>query len=68
MYIGGYQLDLYCDAESSNHVYREFPHQVVGDTFAQCRRKAQHEGWVFKRDGTVLCPKCSGKLTKGVSK
>lgn len=62
-----YTMDLYCDAERSEawnsgpHTYGEFPHQFMGETFVECKREAKKNGWMFKADGTHICPKHSGK-------
>jgi len=61
---GCYTLDLYCDAENSNHAFDEFPHQFIDQKGSSCRRMARRRGWVFKRDGTTICPRCSGKAYK----
>lgn len=43
-------------------LHDEFPHQFIGETFAECARAAQRRGWVLhQRDRTATCPKCSGK-------
>jgi len=63
--VGCYTMDLYCDCESDRHDHGEFPHQFIAHKYSQCKRQAQKEGWVFKRNGTdAVCPKCSRK-TKG---
>ena len=62
-----YSMDLYCDVKNGDdpwntapHNYDEFPHQFIGETFSGCKKKAVARGWVFKRDGTHICPKHSG--------
>lgn len=80
MWLGTYTLDLYCDndagsenyprdlfgvlADKHQHLLGEFPHQYVKESDKLCFARARKAGWVFKRDGTVLCPKCSGKRVK----
>jgi len=64
-YASGYSLDLYCDHFSGFgdewHEWAEFPHQYVGETFAECARKARKAGWKFHhKTRTATCPKCSG--------
>lgn len=60
-WAGCYALDLYCDNPNGEHKYGEFPHQYTAELGSECRSKARKAGWVFKRDGTCICPKCSGK-------
>lgn len=45
--------------DARGHAYDEFPHQFLGETWGECKRKAQSIGWVFGRDGDVTCPACS---------
>ncbi len=59
MIAGCYTLDLYCDEESPDHVYDEFPHQYTHEFGSTCRRKARKDGWHISKD-LQLCPKCSG--------
>ena len=71
---GAYTLDLYCDCPDGEsyysgsphdgHKWHEFPHQFVGDTRAECKRKALKKGWTFRRDGLVICPTHSKKLKR----
>lgn len=67
-----YTMDLYCDNRSDPwatviwpldevHGSREFPAQFSGTDRADCVRQARRTGWLFKRNGDVLCPRCSGK-------
>lgn len=46
------------------HSHGEFPHQFTDELGSQCRKMARQAGWVFKRDGTTVCPRCSGKARK----
>jgi hypothetical protein len=62
-------MDLYCDNESPNHTYNEFPHAFAGRSRADVYRQARECGWKLGRwnNRTVerskdLCPKCSGKV------
>ena len=64
MWAGCYALDLYCDKENKDHEYGEFPHQYCHEYGNVCRKAAKKAGWVFHRDGTQSCPKCSGKKVK----
>lgn len=70
-----YTMDLYCDVKNESfdangfamdkmHSYSEFPHQFTGETFGECKKYAHQRGWVFKKDGTHLCPKHSGRGKK----
>lgn len=77
MWIGCYSLDLYCDCagttydyredgsgkliDNNGHVYGEFPHQYTAELGAACRSLARKAGWILKRDGSAICPKCSNK-------
>lgn len=64
MIVGGYDLQLYCDRESPAHGYKEFPHQFSSEFGHRARRNARRAGWKLNlRDGTAICPKCSGKKT-----
>jgi hypothetical protein len=73
--FGCYTLDLYCDvpceqifshcaAKKGQHRFKEFPHQFTDELGSECRKMARQAGWVFKRDGTTVCPRCSGKARK----
>ncbi len=65
--VGGYTLDLYCD--NSNiikgkitdgiHQYNEFPHIYFSELGSECRSEARKEGWILKRNGNAICPKCN---------
>lgn len=60
LYAGCYSLDLYCDRESAEHRFQEFPHQYTGETFGECAREARRDGWIIRtRLRTATCPKCS---------
>lgn len=74
MWAGAYTLDLYCDnaegAKLSNadplrdehgHRYNEFPHQYTDEMGSKCRTQARRAGWIIRKDGSAICPKCSGK-------
>lgn len=72
MVVGGYTLDLYCDAEDSwmdrtmqfNHHYamgfQGFgTDQFTGETQAECRAQAKKKGWLIERGGMrAMCPIC----------
>lgn len=68
MRVGCYSLDLYCDADSPDHAFEEFPHQFTAQDGGTCRRDARRDGWKLGRmhvsDDRDLCPKCSGKRPK----
>ncbi len=69
--IGCYDMRLYCDgkrdvsevgwAESCELSDLPESHEFAGGSRAECVRQARKRGWVFKRDGRTLCPKCSRK-------
>lgn len=61
-WAGCYTLDLYCDKENDAHDFREFPHQFTNELGSVCKRIAQKRGWIIKRNGDCICPKCSGKV------
>ena len=75
--IGCYTVDLYCDCVSPNnygfdcpHYYgglnnseKQYPAQFTGRTRQECIKDARAIGWVFKRDGRVISPKCKEKKT-----
>ena len=61
MIAGCYVLDLYCDKESRQHEFHEFPHQYHEEHGSTRRRMARKDGWILSKDGTAICPKCSGK-------
>ncbi len=56
MILGRYTLDLCCDGP---HETEPMKAHFVGTTFADCRRKAIRDGWVFSQNELwVLCPTC----------
>jgi hypothetical protein len=60
--VGCYDLHLYCDDEVAHDapgVYHTHFAEFVGKNEREARRRARGAGWVFKRDGAVLCPYCS---------
>lgn len=61
MIVSGYSLDLYCDRENPDHAWNEFPHDFSSESKRVCFKAALAAGWIIKRDGTAICPKCSGK-------
>lgn len=61
MIAGAYSLHLYCDNESDDHAYKEFPHEYVDEFGSSCRRRARKAGWKLYRDGRAICPKCNMK-------
>jgi len=60
-WAGCYSLDLYCDRKSDEHGWNEFPHQYTDEVGSRCRAEARKAGWIIKRDGSSICPKCSRK-------
>ncbi len=69
MQVGCYTLDLYCDrstilygeAGDGIHRYDEFPISYSMELGVDCRQQARKDGWILKRNGDAICPKCSGK-------
>jgi len=69
MWVGCYTLDMYCDKKTDSfsaapdtvHDWDEFPHQIMAESGSACRTLARKRGWIIKRDGGAICPKCSGK-------
>ncbi len=60
-------LHLYCDARpKEGHPYNYFPHEFGGETFGQAAKEAKAKGWVFKRDGTHVCPRCNPKSPRNL--
>jgi hypothetical protein len=57
--VGCYSMNLYCDYKNEAHAFGEFPHEYAGQNRQQCRRSARRDGWVFRWDTTVQCPKCA---------
>ncbi len=59
-YASGYSLDLYCDAPGNHDFNDVFPHQYVGETFAECVKQAKKYGWkIHYKTRTATCPKCA---------
>lgn len=65
--VGGYTLDLYCDAEGcragdlANKRGRGFQpgsQSFFAETGGACRREARGAGWKLNRDRTATCPEC----------
>lgn len=72
MLAGCYSLHLYCDERKDNlpgrdddgvHVWDEFPHQFTDELGSVCRADARRAGWIIRKDGTCVCPKCNTKST-----
>lgn len=64
MIASGYTLDLYCDHPGHvySHISQKF--QYCSDSkncYSEVRKMARNEGWILKKNGEVICPKCSGK-------
>lgn len=75
MITGCYVLHLYCDNSTGpkdeeyitmddRHEFREFPHVYSAELGSRCRTNARKDGWILKRNGQAICPKCSGKKAK----
>ncbi len=61
MEVGCYKLTVYCDNDDGDHPYNYLPHIYRFHTYGRCKHWAQYDGWLFKKDGSHLCPLCSGK-------
>lgn len=58
--VGCYTMHLYCrNVGSTNHRYKEFPHEIVGENNSECRTIARQMGWIIHQDNYATCPKCS---------
>ncbi|MBD3732817.1 MAG: hypothetical protein IE934_08885 [Sphingopyxis sp.] len=65
---GAYVMHFYCKYENPEHPwqmgghYMEEPVEVEtrGAAIAQMRRA----GWIYHRDGTATCPKCSAAISR----
>jgi hypothetical protein len=68
--VSGYTMHLYCDHEKHEpfSYVKDVWGEYVGETNGQCKRQAQKNGWIFKRDRTVICPVCSGAKTEEQAK
>lgn len=64
MIVGGYTLDLYCDAQKCiwvdlNGCPRIGPAQFIGETGGYARRVARHRGWKLDLENDrAFCPTC----------
>jgi len=67
MIVGGYTLNLYCDGEAhGNGHFSEFA-EFCDDSincYRAVRKEARESGWILRKDGSALCPKCSNKKAK----
>ncbi len=64
MIVGCYSLNLYCDRKNEEHEYKEFPHTYTDELGSRCRKSARQDGWLLKRNGDCICPKCACKGAK----
>ena len=64
MIVGCYTLDLYCDLESEEHEYKEFPHEFTHEFGSRARAEARKVGWILRRNGMAICPKCSERAAQ----
>jgi hypothetical protein len=69
MIVGGYSLNLYCDAENHPEYHKMTleqrrnpdlePGEFYGETASQCRKQARKAGWRINLvEQTVICPFC----------
>ena len=59
-----YSMDLYCDRliECSPEGWEDGGSATyTGETWGECAKQARNDGWIFRKDGTHVCPRCSGK-------
>jgi len=66
-------LQLYCDntdvawvsyrhaAKRGEHKLGEFPTDFYHYDQAVCRKLAKKAGWLFKRNGQTICPRCTNR-------
>jgi hypothetical protein len=64
MLVGGYTLDMYCDHQAHGDGGKVFFFADGPNCYAQVRASARKAGWVIRRDGTAVCPACSGKAVR----
>lgn len=57
MIAEGYSLYLYCD-HTRHAGPRMPPAEFYADDRKSARASARKDGWVFRRDHTVICPAC----------
>jgi len=68
MKVSGYTLDLYCDnteAHVGSYDTNGFPKTYVGEgqkAYSIAHKNAKNAGWLFKKDGTHICPECVNKI------
>lgn len=63
MIASGYTLALYCDLESDDHEFNEFPHEFCNEKRSVCWRKARQAGWYISMiERTAICPKCAARI------
>ena len=61
MWAGCYSLDLYCETGNNAHKWDEFPHNYTDEKGSVCRAAARKAGWIIRRNGDAICPKCNPK-------
>lgn len=59
--VSCYVMDLWCDLDRPNDSGHGGEMEFTGPTRADCVRQAKQSGWVFRHNGIIVCPKCSGK-------
>ena len=70
--LGFYTLYLYCDkvnipngkVTDGIHMYDEFPYTYCSELCSECRSEARKDGWILKRNGDAICPKCNKRNIK----
>jgi hypothetical protein len=44
MWVGGYELQFYCERDNPAHAYEEFPRVYSGEVGSECRARARRTG------------------------
>lgn len=73
MIVGSYNLHLYCKNQEDEEKHKwgyynlnpteNFPVEYSDEgprSYYTTRRAARRDGWVFKRNGDCICPRCNG--------
>ena len=72
MIVGGYTLELYCDARPDDTLHTRALivagdgfGEFVGEKASTCRRLARKAGWLLNlKEGTCICPACRKKASE----
>jgi len=73
--VSGYKLDLYCnkckdkkwpERRNGDGVTNPVSFHADGkDCYSRVRKFARKAGWILKKDGTAICPRCTSKRAAG---